>query len=185
MKKIIIHLCLAVGLGTVFTGCSDFLDSDYLFDKKISIEKVFADKNYTNEWLAYAYEFLNNNEMQQACSKKTIAFNFADDMYYGDYDYSGWRCGTYTETGNKINLNIWENAYKAIRQVSIFLNNVDMNKELSEADIIDMKGQAHFLRAYFYWVLVRTFGPVPIVPDETIDYTKEYVEISLLRNSYD
>ena len=68
MKKIIIHLCLAVGLGTAFTGCSDFLDSDYLFDKKISIEKVFADKNYTNEWLAYAYEFLNNNEMQQVCS---------------------------------------------------------------------------------------------------------------------
>ena len=185
MKKIIIHLCLAVGLGTAFTGCSDFLDSDYLFDKKISIEKVFADKNYTNEWLAYAYEFLNNNEMQQVCSKKTIAFNFADDMYYGDSDYSGWRCGTYTETGNKINLNIWENAYKAIRQVSIFLNNVDMNKELSEADIIDMKGQAHFLRAYFYWILVRTFGPVPIVPDETLDYTKEYDEISLLRNSYD
>ncbi len=130
MKKIIIHLCLAVGLGTAFTGCSDFLDSDYLFDKKISIEKVFADKNYTNEWLAYAYEFLNNNEMQQVCSKKTIAFNFADDMYYGDSDYSGWRCGTYTETGNKINLNIWENAYKAIRQVSIFLNNVDTNKEI-------------------------------------------------------
>lgn len=60
-----------------------------------------------------------------------------------------------------------------------------MNEELSEADIIDMKGQAHFLRAYFYWILVRTFGPVPIVPDETLDYTKEYDEISLLRNSYD
>lgn len=185
MKKIIINLCLIVGLGTVATSCSDYLDSDYLFDKKISLEKVFADKNYTNEWLAYAYEFLNNNEMQQVCSKKTISFNFADDMYYGDYDYSGWRCGTYTETGNKINLDIWENSYKVIRQTSIFLGNVDMNKELSEAEVIDMKGQAHFLRAYFYWVLVRTFGPVPIVPDETLDYTESYDNISLLRNSYD
>ncbi len=52
MKKIIINLCLIVGLGTVATSCSDYLDSDYLFDKKISLEKVFADKNYTNEcWL--------------------------------------------------------------------------------------------------------------------------------------
>ena len=119
------------------------------FDERITIEDVFQDKNYTNEWLAYAYEFLNNNEMQQIGSKKTIAFNFADDMYYGDSDYSGWRCGTYTETSSKINLNMWENAYKAIRQTSIFLNNVDMNKELSAADIEDMKGQAHFLRAYF------------------------------------
>ncbi len=72
--------------------------------------------------------------------------------------------GTYTETGNKINLDIWENSYKVIRQTSIFLGNVDMNKELSEAEVIDMKGQAHFLRAYFYWVLVRTFGPVLLCP---------------------
>ena len=84
-------------------GCTDYLDSDYLFEERVNIENVFQSKDYTNEWLAYAYEFLNNNEMQQVCSKKTIAFNFADDMYYGDSDYSGWRCGTYTETGNKIN----------------------------------------------------------------------------------
>ena len=174
-----------MGLGSAFVGCTDYLDSDYIFDERITIEDVFQDKNYTNEWLAYAYEFLNNNEMQQIGSKKTIAFNFADDMYYGDSDYSGWRCGTYTETSSKINLNMWENAYKAIRQTSIFLNNVDMNKELSAADIEDMKGQAHFLRAYFYWVLVRTFGPVPLVPDEAIDYTKDYDELSTMRNSYD
>lgn len=31
MKKIIINLCLIVGLGTVATSCSDYLDSDYLF----------------------------------------------------------------------------------------------------------------------------------------------------------
>lgn len=174
-----------IGLGSTFVGCTDYLDSDYIFDERITIEDVFQDKNYTNEWLAYAYEFLNNNEMQQVCSKKTIAFNFADDMYYGDYDYSGWRSGTYTETSSKTNLNMWENAYKAIRQTSIFVNNVDMNKELSAADITDMKGQAHFLKAYFYWVLVRTFGPVPIVPDEGIDYTEEYDELSTMRSSYD
>lgn len=185
MKKIIINLCFMMGLGPVFIGCSDYLDSDYIFDERITIEDVFTDKNYTNEWLAYAYEFLNKDEMQQICSKKTIAFNFADDMYYGDADYSGWRCGTYKETSPKTNLNMWQDAYKAIRQTSIFLNNVDMNKELSATDIADMKGQAHFLRAYFYWVLVRTFGPVPIVPDEGIDYTKEYDELSTLRSSYD
>lgn len=174
-----------IGLGSTIVGCSDYLDSDYIFDERISIEDVFQDKNYTNEWLAYGYQFLNNNTMQQACSKKTISFNFADDMFYGDANYSGWRCGSYTETSSSVNLDMWSTAYKGIRQVSIFLNNVDMNKELSEADIADMKGQAHFLRAYYYWVLVRTFGPVPIVPDEGIDYTMEYDEIATMRSSYD
>ncbi len=185
MKKVIINLCFMIGLGATFAGCSDYLDSDYIFDERVTIEDVFQDKNYTNQWLAYAYEFLNNNEMQQICSKKTIAFNFADDMYYGDFDYSGWRSGEYTETSSKTNLNMWVNAYTVIRQTSIFLNNVDMNKELSTAEIADMKGQSHFLRAYFYWILVRTFGPVPLVPDEGIDYTKDYDELSTMRSSYD
>ena len=48
-----------------------------------------------------------------------------------------------------------------------------------------MKGQAHFLRAYYYWMLIRSFGPVPIMPDEGEDYMKGYDEISHMRNSYD
>ena len=80
---------------------------------------------------------------------------------------------------------IWQAAYQAIRHVSIFIHNVDGNKELTEAEITDMKGQAHFLRAYFYWMLIRSFGPVPIVPDEGVDYTKEYDDIAYPRNTYD
>ena len=42
-----------------------------------------------------------------------------------------------------------------------------------------------FLRAYFYWLTLRAFGPVPIIPDEGIDYTQEYDELAYPRNSYD
>ena len=54
--------------------------------------------------------------------------------------------GNYTEkglgTGNS--LYIWQPAYQGIRHLSVFLNNIDMNKEFSEPEIADMKGQAHF-----------------------------------------
>lgn len=53
---------------------------------------------------------------------------------------------------------IWENAYKGIYDTSIFLNNIDMNKEFTSEEIADFKGQAHFLRAYYYWLLLRAFG---------------------------
>ena len=52
MKKYIITLCLVVGLGTTIVGCRDYLDSDYIFDERMSIEQVFQSKDYTNEWLA-------------------------------------------------------------------------------------------------------------------------------------
>src|SRR5690606_31365264 len=37
----------------------------------------------------------------------------------------------------------------------------------------------------FYWVLMRNFGPVPILPDEGLDYTQSYDDLALPRNSYD
>ena len=130
---------------------------------------------------------MKHDYLQQVNSKKNTSFNFADDMYYIDLNYVDWKGGNYTEKGlgSGNSLYIWQAAYQAIRHVSIFIHNVDGNKELTEAEITDMKGQAHFLRAYFYWMLIRSFGPVPIVPDEGVDYTKEYDDIAYPRNTYD
>ncbi len=51
MKKIIIILSVVVGLSLTLGGCSDYLDSDYIFDERLSIEDVFQNRDYTNEWL--------------------------------------------------------------------------------------------------------------------------------------
>lgn len=188
MKKIILILSFVAGMGVSLVGCSDYLDSDYLFDERMSIEDVFSNKDYTNRWLARGYAYLGNGYLQDVSSKVYIPFNFADDMYFGDRSdgYKQWKSGQYNENGvNGESQAIWENAYKGIRQVSVFLNNIDLNKEFTSAEIADFKGQAHFLKAYYYWLMLRTFGPIPIVPDEGIDYMKEYDEVAFPRNSYD
>ena len=187
MKKLIINLGFILGVSTMVVGCTDYLDSDYLFEERVNIENVFQSKDYTNEWLAKGYAYMKHDYLQQVNSKKNTSFNFADDMYYIDLNYVDWKGGNYTEKGlgSGNSLYIWQAAYQAIRHVSIFIHNVDSNKELTEAEITDMKGQAHFLRAYFYWMLIRSFGPVPIVPDEGVDYTKEYDEIAYPRSTYD
>lgn len=188
MKKIIIILSLIAGLIFTFSGCADYLDSDYIFDERMSIENVFTNKDYTNRWLARGYYYLGTNCLQDVCNKGSLTFNFADDMYYTDKndEYRKWKNGQYDEKGLGDNsAYIWKDAYTGIRQVSIFLNNVDKNKEFTETELNDLKGQAHFLRAYFYWLMLRVYGPVPIVPDESIDYTKEYDIIAQPRNTYD
>lgn len=78
MKKIITILSFAVGL-TSLVGCSDYLDSDYLFDERMSIEDVFSNRDYTNRWLARGYSYLSNGYLQDVCSKRDYPFNFADD----------------------------------------------------------------------------------------------------------
>lgn len=188
MKKIIVILSIVTGLGVIMGGCTDYLDSDYLFDERMSIEDVFKNQDYTNEWLARAYAYLGNGYLQDVASKKEVPFNFADDMYFdGEGNrYANWKAGRYGEGGlNGESQGIWENAYKGIRQSSIFLNYIDLNEEFSDVEIADMKGQAHFLRAYYYWIMLRTYGPVPIVPDAGIDYTKEYDQVAQRRSTYE
>lgn len=132
MKKLIVILSFTVGLISL-VGCSDYLDSDYIFDERMSIDDVFHNKDYTNNWLARGYAFLANGYLQDVGSKKNVPFNFADDMYYWeDSDASGyrkWKSGRYNENGvYGSSSGIWQNAYKGIRQVSIFLNNIDKNE---------------------------------------------------------
>ncbi len=185
MKKIFAIISITMGL-TSLSGCSDYLDSDYLFEERMTIEDVFSNRDYTNRWLARGYSYLSNGYLQDVSSKRDFPFNFADDMYYGDGGYKEWKSGDYGESGvNNSSKGIWKNAYLGIRQVAIFLNNIDMNKEFSQEEIMDFKGQAHFLRAYYYWLMLRAFGPIPIVPDEGVDYTKEYDELAYPRSSYD
>ena len=189
MKKNIIIISFVTVLILILDGCSDYLDSDYLFDERMSIEDVFKNQDYTNQWLGRAYSYLGNGYLRDVASKKQVPFNFADDMYFdGESNrYANWKGGRYREGGlNGESQGIWENAYKGIRQVSIFLNNIHLStEEFSDLEIADMEGQAHFLRAYFYWILLRTYGPIPIVSEEGVDYMKEYDEVAQPRNTYE
>ena len=115
-------------------------------------------------------------------------------MYYGDrdvnYDSKEWNELSYNTfmqgQYNEDNFNqAWTMCYKGIYQASVFINNIDMNTEMTDKERLDYKGQARFVRAYYYWLLLRRYGPVPIVPNEGIDYTQSYEQIAIPRNSYE
>ena len=194
-KKNIILISVFLGSGILFSSCSDYLDSDKYFEDRITINKVFTSKQRSQQWLAYAFSFLKNeNADVVGKEKKTNSFTFADDMYYGDrdvnYDSKEWNELSYNTfmqgQYNEDNFNqAWTMCYKGIYQASVFINNIDMNTEMTDKERLDYKGQARFVRAYYYWLLLRRYGPVPIVPNEGIDYTQSYEQIAIPRNSYE
>lgn len=165
-------------------SCSDYLDVDHVFKDQLNIEKVFASKDYTEEWLAGIYDLLEG-DMADVASKGLTPYNFiSDDMFYGDRDnlYTTFKNGKYNE-GNE--QGPWAKAYKGIRNASILIDNVDKNKEMTEVEIKDAKAQGRFLRAYFYWILLRKYGPIPLMPEVIIDYTASYDQLAMPRNTYD
>src|ERR1044072_8333949 len=67
----------------------------------------------------------------------------------------------------------------------MYIYNIDRNRQMSAQEIAEGKAEARFLRAYYYWLLLRKYGPGPLIPDEGIDYTKPYEELAIPRSTYD
>jgi starch-binding outer membrane protein, SusD/RagB family len=193
-KNFSIVLLIAFG-AVLMSSCSNYLDSDKYFQGRTTLETVFTSKTMSEEWLAHAYSFLPNQNAD-VCSKAvgTSLHCFADDMYFGDRDvkydpsdagqltYNNFHLGNYTEDDYN---GAWGMCYKGIYQASIFIHNIDMNTAMTAKERIDCKGQARFVRAYYYWLLLRKYGPVPLMPDEGVDYNESYDAIATPRSSYD
>jgi hypothetical protein len=192
MKRITYILLVAI-VALISVSCSNYLESDQYFNDRMDLDKVFSSKQYSEQWLAHAFNDLND-ECADVASKGHTPHCFADDMYYGDRDgnydpqnasslsYNKFRTGTYSENDKQAT---WEKCYRGIRNATTFIHNIHINKEMSERDIEDYRGQARFVRAYYYWLLLRKYGPIPILPDEGVDYTLSYDEIATPRSSYE
>ena len=57
----------------------------------------------------------------------------------------------------------WNGCYKGIYRANFVLENLDMVNNISSEKYNELKGQALFLRALFYFNLVSGFGDVPLV----------------------
>ncbi|RKD91346.1 RagB/SusD family nutrient uptake outer membrane protein [Mangrovibacterium diazotrophicum] len=193
MKKTI-SLLLFVAIGTGFlSSCSDYLESDQYFKDRMNIEKAFSSKQYSEEWLAHTFSDLEN-ECADVASKGYTPHCFADDMYYGDRDgdydtkdiaslsYNEFHTGLYSENDKQ---DTWTQCYRGIRNATTFIQNIDINKEMTAEEIADYKAQARFVRAYYYWLLLRKYGPIPLLPEDGIDYTESYDDVATPRSSYE
>ena len=66
----------------VLSSCSDYLNVDKYFKDRMTEEKVFASKDYCDNWLAGVYAYLSKNNMMDVGSKGAALHNFADDMFF-------------------------------------------------------------------------------------------------------
>ena len=183
IKNILLTAALGVS-ALAFSSCSDYLNVDRYFNDRMTEEKLFEDKKYSEQWLAGVYtHLLGCND--DVCSKGNTPHNFSDDMYFGDRSglYRNLKYGMYDEGAFQRS---WKECYIGIRDASTFIRNIHVNKDFTQEEIADYRGQARFLRAYYYWLLLRKDGPIPLIPnDGEMDYTAEYEDLALPRNSYD
>jgi len=145
---------------------------DVVPDNVATLSNAFTSANEAEKYLFTCYDYMPNDADAQVNPGMTAG----DEIWceYPDIRISNraWRIarGLQNVTSPYINYMEGENGapsmYKAIRDCNIFLENVtDKSKILDLApDTRDRWiGEATFLKAYYHFVLLRAYGPIPII----------------------
>lgn len=163
MKKNILSifsLCALMGL----SGCNAFLELEPL--DKVSPDQLLETEGGVKALLANIYTMIPMED-----------FNYRPNNGFNQRGYDGVNETTNlafltdeaTRSDGGVGIgyegfNYWP--YGDIRQVNIFMQNVEEAKEagtISVADADRMTGEAHFARAYMYYGLVKRYGGVPLI----------------------
>ncbi|MBA6154633.1 RagB/SusD family nutrient uptake outer membrane protein [Gelidibacter maritimus] len=174
--KVIVFVLVIVSL----SSCEDLLDPD--LDGTLSEEAVWSNNNL-------AFGFLNNayNNLPDGYNRISNAMLAAatDDAVSPDpiSKVNGFNDGRWSPF-NVID-DVWNKNYEGIRKVNTFLEKVDSvplpkksNALGTDESILNtrkrMKGEARFLRAYFYLELVKRYRGVPLTqsvltPEEAVN----------------
>ena len=168
-------------LGTAgLVSCdTDFLDTTPLTE--ISADLVWKDGALSEAFVTEIY-----NGLQQGGFSEQMLASLTDEAVFthtgrnintineGSLSPSnlGWEDDTYR----------WSPMYTRIRACNIALQNLYSSTSFSDQTLKDrLKGETHFLRAYYYNQLLRVYGAVPLV-------TKVYglgEDYTVARNTYD
>lgn len=71
------------------------------------------------------------------------------------------------DTSNDRMLELWRQSYDGINRANVAIDNISNNTALDPQKATNLVNEAKFLRAVFYFNLVRWFGGIPIVLHET------------------
>lgn len=147
-----------------------FLDT--VPDNITTLENVFTNRNMSMQWLARIYSAVPDIWLTPYTTQWA---GMSDEM---DYTWISLPInnGALVPDGTA---GYWQSYYQAIRNSAIFLKNIDKNKEILDLDngamlIQQYKGEARFLRAYFYFQLMKTYGPVVLLGEEPGDVNTNY-----------
>lgn len=167
MNKYFSYIVLACCISLLFTGCTKYLDEqpDNLLTSDLIWQKRSTTESYLNQ--VYSQVILQPDDYtvlgasdETVCSlpgvsvRKLVTGNWSAQSDFWNY---------------------WPGYYAGIRQSIIFEQNVDKvpSSELSDNLKQQYKAEDLFLRGWFYWRLLRQYGPFVLLRG-TVGLTEDY-----------
>jgi putative outer membrane protein, probably involved in nutrient binding len=174
---------MAVGSAFTLCSCNDFLDREE--DSFIDKTATFDSYNRTKQYLTYAYSLLP--EGLNRFSGDALLGAATDDACFAieSSNIQQFNNGSWNALSNPDN--VWDRYFAGIAKCCTLLENSNhVNLDISRLDpakrveyennlkdIRMWRAEAHFLRAYFNFELLKRYGPIPIIKS-TLDINKDY-----------
>lgn len=191
MKHILKNL-LYVFMALSFSSCY-FLDVSDELAGNLTMEQVFDDPVKTRQWHRNIftgipdYSNIRTKDVSGDLGIDNCWASLSDELNCGACEAQGeMRNGFHA--GNA-RFHRWTTLYKVIRQANIFLKEAHVIPPagtqvdyLDDAELQELRAQARFLRAYYYYLLFELYGPIPLVNEVLDPYSDN---LDLPRNSVD
>lgn len=210
MKTIYKYILVAMALIVGTTGCEDYLDKSP--DMGLSEQDIYRDYTSIMAYLDNTYTWLENIHMFNGhnngrCHAGAISDELAS--MHNSADVIKMNSGNWLMKSDKtfeIGVNgdtMISYSYQAIRVANRVIANIDKVPGLTDDQYNKVMGQAHFMRAWFYFQLMKRYGGMPVFDEllmgdgdedlprqtyhESHDWMMEDVEkaITLLPDSWD
>ena len=185
MKAKLLSILLAGATALTFTSCDDYFDD--VPDNATSLEAVFANRGQSLKWLSNIYTYIPDNTNVRYNTRTNGNWPMASIEGYLPWDHivaNNIILGTlYPSTG--FVKTQWTEYYRGIQYANIYLANIDKNSAMLADEREWSKAEVHALRAYFYFNLVKEFGPVPLIGDKVYSVDTPLDEMMMPRNTLD
>lgn len=179
--NVIVILCVLLS-GLTGPSCKDYLD--VVPDNIPTVDHAFNKRHQAEGFLYGCYSFLPNH----AGPEDNPAFLAGDEAWLfdliEDFDPRMWQIakgnqgtnapianwyGSVQEGGE---LNGGKPLFTAIRDCNIFIENIHKPIDMEDWERELWTTEAKFLKAYYHFWLLRMYGPIPIIDENTPIYEK-------------
>ena len=191
IKKIALCTLSFVTLSLGFTGCKDYLTE--IEPGTTMLEDYFTSTAAAQENLVGCYVPLMWEYNTTYCSEWFIGDVASDDALKGGgsttdmadaYDFENWR----TESSSALLHDFYIAQYQGIGRCNLALKyiakmNVGVDEKFAQSMKNRLLGEAYYLRAYYYFRLLRVFAGVPLITtvvDNAGDWGQPRASVSMI-----
>lgn len=178
MKRIIILILI---FSCTSFSCKKFLNTTP--EDFVTPETYFNTEEDMNRALAGVYNRLVDTFGRLYQRGLWSYFAVSDEFYYSNVSSNNLKVSDFDASNLDVS-RLWEGCYQGVERANQVLANVN-KPVMDESRRNAIKGQALFLRAYFYFLLVNNFGPVPLKLKPTTSPTDSSLPRSSIKDIYE